>query len=231
MRTSHAFSSFIFTAAVNTRWLHPSAGLYLWQRTSDWLKRRRDVIQATRGNSAILKKKEKKSKTLTSHLSQPQENTGKVFTMDTNSKYHWSEEETACFLSLWSSTEVQNKLEGTTRTKPVFEQIQREMAAAGYNRTIEQISNKLKKLKMEYRDQKKGPRRRRNPHFEILESVLGTRPACQQTGPLNSETAMFEVTVDYPTDDMLVQTSTLSGKIYLANARPCCSPGLCFLFV
>ncbi|XP_036978107.1 uncharacterized protein LOC119032725 isoform X1 [Acanthopagrus latus] len=130
--------------------------------------------------------------------------------METNSKYHWSEEETACFLSLWSSTEVQNKLEGTTRTKPVFEQIQREMAAAGYNRTTEQISNKLKKLKMEYRDQKKGPRRRRNPHFEILESVLGTRSACQQTGPLYPETAMFEVTVDYPTDNMLVQSSTLS---------------------
>ncbi len=70
-------------------------------------------------------------------------------------KQQWSEEEISCFLAILSSAEVQNKLEGASRTKPVLQQIQREMAAAGYERNVEQISNKLTKLKKEYRDQKK----------------------------------------------------------------------------
>ena len=53
---------------------------------------------------------------------------------------------------IWSTDEVQVKLEGATRIKPVFDQLQKEMAAAGYERTLEQISNKLKKLKKDYRD-------------------------------------------------------------------------------
>ena len=56
---------------------------------------------------------------------------------------------------VWFSIDVQSKLDGATRTKPVFEGIQREMAAAGYDRTLDQIYNKLKKLKKEYRDQKR----------------------------------------------------------------------------
>ena len=71
------------------------------------------------------------------------------------SKKQWSEEETSCCLAVWCSAEVQRKLEGASRTKPVFQDIQREMAAAGFNRSVEQIINKLKKLKKDYRDQKK----------------------------------------------------------------------------
>ncbi len=65
--------------------------------------------------------------------------------MDAKSKQQWSEEETQCFLALWSSSEVQNKLEGASRTKPVFEKIQQEMAAAVYDQSVEQLINKLKK--------------------------------------------------------------------------------------
>ncbi|KAK7128316.1 hypothetical protein R3I94_016776 [Phoxinus phoxinus] len=122
--------------------------------------------------------------------------------METKAK-QWSVEETNCLLAVWSSAEVQKKIEGASRTKPVFEQIQREMAAAGFNRTIEQINNKLKKLKKDYRDQKKelgrsgnGRPRCRNPHFEVLDSVLGDRPACQITRALNSATAVFETMMD-----------------------------------
>ncbi len=69
-------------------------------------------------------------------------------------KQQWPEEETICFLAIWSSAEVQNKLEGASRTKPMLQYIQHEMAAAGYERNDEQVSNQLKKLK-EYRDQKR----------------------------------------------------------------------------
>lgn len=78
--------------------------------------------------------------------------------------------------------------------KPVLQQIQPEMAVAGFERNAEQISNKLKKLKKDYRDQKKDLGRSgngrpcRNLHFDVLDSVLGDRPACQVTGALNSAT-------------------------------------------
>ena len=90
------------------------------------------------------------------------------------------------------------EVRGATRTKPVFSNIQEEMAAAGYERTVEQISNKLKKLKKDYRDQKKdlgksgNGRPRKNPYFDVLDSVLGDRPACNVTGALNSATAMLD---------------------------------------
>ncbi|CAK6978286.1 uncharacterized protein LOC114468223 [Scomber scombrus] len=70
-------------------------------------------------------------------------------------KQQWSEEETQCFLVLWSSAEVQTKLDGACRTKPVFENIKQGMAEAGYQRSVDQLINKLKKLKKDYRDQKK----------------------------------------------------------------------------
>ncbi|XP_036382907.1 trihelix transcription factor GTL1-like [Megalops cyprinoides] len=121
--------------------------------------------------------------------------------MEVKSKQQWSLDETNCLLALWSSTEVQIKL-GASRTKPVFEELQRELAAAGYDRSVEQINNKLKKLRKEYRDQKKNPgqsgsgRTRINPHFDLLDSVLGDGPACQQPGAFSSVTAKLEAMVD-----------------------------------
>ncbi|KAL0963807.1 hypothetical protein UPYG_G00313840 [Umbra pygmaea] len=122
--------------------------------------------------------------------------------MDSKAK-QWSVEETNCLLAIWSSAEVQQKMEGASRTKHVFDEIQRDMAAAGFIRTREQINNKLKKLKMDYRDQKKelarsgnGRPSSRNPHFEVLDSILGDKPAFQITGALNSPTALLESMVD-----------------------------------
>lgn len=130
--------------------------------------------------------------------------------MDVKAKQQWSSEEISCLLALWSSAEIQTKLEGAVRTKPIFDSLQREMAVAGYDRSADQIINKLKKLKKEYRDQKKqlnrsgSGRPRKNPHFDVLESVLGDRTGCRTTGALNSATAtaMLEamVTDDSPTD-------------------------------
>lgn len=136
--------------------------------------------------------------------------------MDVKAKHQWSAEETSCLLSLWSSSEVQNKLEGAVRTKPIFDSLQREMANAGYDRNAEQLINKIKKLKKEYRDQKKqlgrsgnGRPKKQNPHFDILDSVLCDRPACKTTGALNSATLMLEAMVDENTEP---QTFCASGK-------------------
>ena len=44
--------------------------------------------------------------------------------MDVKTKTQWTVEETTCLLGFWSSSEVQNKFEGATRTKSIFEQLQ-----------------------------------------------------------------------------------------------------------
>ena len=70
-------------------------------------------------------------------------------------KQPWSVEETNGLLALWSSTDIQNKLDGAVRTKPVFEKLKNEMLVAGYERSVDQLNNKIKKIKKDYRDQKK----------------------------------------------------------------------------
>ncbi|XP_061601490.1 uncharacterized protein si:dkey-261j15.2 [Cololabis saira] len=118
--------------------------------------------------------------------------------MDVEKKQQWSVEETTCLLAVWSSAEIQRKLERGSRTKPVFRKIQREMAGGGYERSIDQLENKLETLKEDYRDQKwdmgrsGSGRPPNNPHFDVLHAVLGHRPAYNTTGALNSRTAMRE---------------------------------------
>ncbi len=139
------------------------------------------------------------------------------------SRQQWSEEETQCFLALWSSSEVQNKLEGASWTQPVFEKIQREMAAATYDQSVEQLINKLKKLKKNYKDQKKelecssSGQLKRNPHFAPLHSLLGNRPSNQVMGALNSATATTAM-LESMVDDSVVQTTTTDpGKFYFSS--------------
>ncbi|KAI3364060.1 hypothetical protein L3Q82_010879 [Scortum barcoo] len=92
------------------------------------------------------------------------------------------------FQGRFGEPEIQKKLKGATRTKLVFVELQREMATVGYDRNIEQINNKLKKLKKEFRDQKRelgrsgAGRPRKSPHFDLLDLVLCDRLACQLTG-------------------------------------------------
>ncbi|XP_028310787.1 uncharacterized protein LOC114468223 [Gouania willdenowi] len=117
-------------------------------------------------------------------------------------KQQWSDEETQCFLALWSSEEVQGKLDGATRVKPVFQELQREMSTAGYERSVDQLINKLKKLKKDYRDQKKELgrdgicRQKRWPHFTLMNAVLSERPSKNGSRrALSSATAGTDPTV------------------------------------
>ncbi|XP_060722923.1 uncharacterized protein LOC132843538 isoform X3 [Tachysurus vachellii] len=132
-------------------------------------------------------------------------------------------------------TEVQKKLDGATRTKPVLQQIQSEMAAAGFHKSVGQINNKLKKLKKEYRDQKKdlsrsgSGRPHRNLHFDVLDSVLGDRPAFQVTGALNSATVILEGMANHSleqshTDPEL--SAINDGDLELPPPLRCSSPSL-----
>ncbi|XP_034005453.1 uncharacterized protein LOC117497587 isoform X2 [Trematomus bernacchii] len=83
-------------------------------------------------------------------------------------KQQWSTEETSYLVAIWSSEEVQRKLEGSTRSKAILQQLQREMATAGYDRSIEQICNKLKL------GRSGSGRPKTSPHFYRPRSGLGS---------------------------------------------------------
>ncbi|XP_030612257.1 uncharacterized protein LOC115799302 [Archocentrus centrarchus] len=139
----------------------------------------------------------------------------------------WSEEETNILLAIWSSREIQDKLENSQRKAKVYEEVQAELLIAGYNRTPEQITNKLKKLKKDYRDHKKevfkggagrSSRGRNAVHFDVLESVLGPRPANQRTGALNSTTAVRKQMRDAATN-----TPDLDISAHFRDSKASCS--------
>lgn len=124
--------------------------------------------------------------------------------MTDKSIQQWSTEETNALLAIWGSTEIQEKLEGAVRKTKIYEEIRRELEVAGYSRTVEQITNKLKKIKKEYRDYKKelgksGAGRMKvksGVNMDFLDNIIGKRPANQLTGALNSATAMLEQICD-----------------------------------
>ncbi|XP_030269989.1 zinc finger and SCAN domain-containing protein 20-like isoform X2 [Sparus aurata] len=107
----------------------------------------------------------------------------------------WSAEETKCLVAIWASPEFQEKLQTSTRKSKLYNELSEEMAKAGFTRTPDQIINKLKKLKKDYRDTKKDLSKSGAGHgdtgdsYELLDSVMGHRPANQVTGALNSATA------------------------------------------
>ncbi|XP_051996799.1 uncharacterized protein si:dkey-261j15.2 [Xyrauchen texanus] len=111
---------------------------------------------------------------------------------ESKSPQQWSTDETRVLLTIWSSTEIQEKLKRTKRRKKVYDEISQEMLDAGFIRSNEQIVNKLKKLKKDYRDKKtKINKSKKAVNYDvILESVLAQRPASKVTEALNSATAM-----------------------------------------
>uniref|UniRef100_A0A672YL60 Myb/SANT-like DNA-binding domain-containing protein n=1 Tax=Sphaeramia orbicularis TaxID=375764 RepID=A0A672YL60_9TELE len=130
--------------------------------------------------------------------------------MEAKNKQQWSEEETQCFLALWASSEVQDKL---------LEKIQSEMAAAGYERSLEQLLTKQKKLKKDYRDHRRqtgsSGRTKNILYFDLLDSILGDRPVNQTTGELRSATDILLSIVD---DSIVTAAANETGELCFSNA-------------
>ncbi|KTG06028.1 hypothetical protein cypCar_00040579 [Cyprinus carpio] len=123
---------------------------------------------------------------------------------ETKNTQHWSSEETSVLLAIWSSTEIQKKLERSSKKKIVYDEISQEMLNGGFIRSSEQIINKLKKLRKEYRDLKRKPGKSDSGQIQktfdhgLMESVLEHRPVnvSPPTGALDSATATLEKNAD-----------------------------------
>ncbi|XP_030840552.1 uncharacterized protein LOC115923621 [Strongylocentrotus purpuratus] len=97
---------------------------------------------------------------------------------------NWEDVEIRFFLSLWAEGEVQQQLDGTVRNKKVFDDMARKMADAGYNRSPNQLRDKLKKLKKDYKDARSnnatsGAARQQCPFYDLLHPIMGNRPAIE----------------------------------------------------
>lgn len=63
----------------------------------------------------------------------------------------WSSEETRALVSVWGQANVQSQLDGVARNRTVFEQIAKELAKLGYEKTWQQCRTKIKNLTQKYR--------------------------------------------------------------------------------
>jgi hypothetical protein len=104
----------------------------------------------------------------------------------------WSDDETLWLISLWSEDRIQAMLEGSRKNRKVFETIAREMGSAGYHRSPDQCSAKIKKLKFDYRrikdrHNKTGEGKITWKFWEAMDSVLGHKPATKPPVLVESE--------------------------------------------
>ena len=96
----------------------------------------------------------------------------------------WKEDETMKLIELWGDGAIQAMLEGSRRNKDIFVRISRSMVENGYEKTGDQCSSKIKKLRLAYKKNKdkKGKTGTENidwKYYEAMDSVLGYKPATQ----------------------------------------------------
>lgn len=133
-------------------------------------------------------------------------------------------------IEIWGNESIQTQLDGLKRNSEVFDTISSEMRKSGYEWTVKQCRNKIKKLKVEYRKAKV----RREvlgaeeakvwEYFDILDKVLGHKlftrlPHVVDTVVINKEDfaqpivtqedlALAEFTVPPPPPDIELSQST-----------------------
>jgi len=91
----------------------------------------------------------------------------------------WTDSETFKLIELWGDQTIQEQLEGCKKNKQVFQKISEQMREAGYERTLSQCRDKIKKLRGDYRKIKDAiketgneNKRKKSKYFEKMNEVL-----------------------------------------------------------
>ena len=104
----------------------------------------------------------------------------------------WEETEVLALIEIWADEKVQQQLDSCTRKKPIFEKMaQRLKDETGFERTFQQVREKIKQLKQNYKkvkdnNSKSGHSRKTCKYFEELDSVMGDRPITRPANLLES---------------------------------------------
>ena len=115
----------------------------------------------------------------------------------------WSFAETTALLNLWGDISVQRQLDSARRNRLIFQRLQQDLAALGFNRTWQQCRVKIKNLTATYRklrdsNRRSGRGRADFPFYSIIDGVLGTRPATQPVNLLSSTISNSASPLDRP---------------------------------
>ncbi|XP_072174627.1 uncharacterized protein [Diadema setosum] len=95
----------------------------------------------------------------------------------------WTIYETAILINLWREDAIFSQVAATTtRSKKVYDAISEKLKSVGIEKTAKQVKSKLKNLKAEYKKEKdsnirSGRERKISKYYDILDEVLGGRPA------------------------------------------------------
>lgn len=89
-----------------------------------------------------------------------------------------------CLISIWRDHKIQDQLDGTCRNQSVLKAICDLMAAKGYERSVVQIKNKMKKLRSSFRkaedsNRRSGRGRASCRYYTELSDILAGRPETQ----------------------------------------------------
>ena len=106
----------------------------------------------------------------------------------------WSREETLTLIDIWGQEILQAQLEDCKRNQVVYQKVAKELQESGYGRTYVQCRDNIKNLRGEYRkvkDKKKktGEGNKQWDYFDLLDAILGHKPATQPPVVVDTSTA------------------------------------------
>ncbi|KAK6489600.1 trihelix mRNAion factor GTL1-like isoform X1 [Huso huso] len=131
----------------------------------------------------------------------------------------WDADEVQALVTLWCDRSVQGELASSVRNEKIYAKLAVDLKELGYNRRLKQCREKIiKKLKQEYKkikehNNKSGADHKKGKYYDIMDSVLGHRPATLGAGVVNSATEIMEAMVDPPAEkEDVVQEDELDSS-------------------
>ena len=96
---------------------------------------------------------------------------------------NWQGREISALINIWGDEEYRHANDDPfTKKKKIMERILTRLGELGYNRSVTQITNKLKQLKTKYKqvldnNRRSGRARMEWDFFDEVDAILGARPA------------------------------------------------------
>lgn len=117
----------------------------------------------------------------------------------------WTDAETFKLIELWGDQSVQEELEGCKKNSKVFSRLSDQMRTAGYERTLAQCRDKIKKLKGDYRkvkdaNKQTGNKRKKSKFYEKMNEILHDKHSV--TPPIILDTSSSTSAVESSNDDV-----------------------------
>lgn len=106
----------------------------------------------------------------------------------------WKDDETRELILIWGDVEVMRMFDSKHKNGKVYSKIKDRLKAKGFNRSVEQCQTKLKTLRQQYikirdmmrRSGESPAIKAKCKHFDELDAFLGTRPATEPDGVIDS---------------------------------------------